>query len=246
MRFAILTIFLFSVICQEVQSQPEQPASDSLSSYFTFDDPAPLSCLYTWLPPFFIQHGIEMKSFIRSRTFRNIRKIYGDRKSVDAIYIHAMQLTNNNTAVALFLSAIATFDHRTVGFKIPFLSLFFPLSNESDEEFDRRLRHLPVRLYDDTPPEGDRDKLQHFFGSAFLTVFFESAHPAVRIGDFIEVGEDAVIVGGVDDIRDRRTNRLGSRFGRAVLDDNHRLPSEFFKIPIDKNSIPDSLDHGGK
>ena len=241
-----MIILLILVVYHDGKSQPERPSSDSLSAYFIFDDPAPLSCLYTWLPPFFIQHGIEMKSFIRSRAFREIRQTYGDRKSIDAIYVHAMQLTNNNTAVALFLSAVATFDHRTVGFKIPLLSLFFPLSNESDEEFDRRLRHLPVQLYDDTPPEGDRDKLQHFFGSAFLTVLFESSHPAVRIGDFIEVGEDAIIVDGVDDVRDRRANRLGSRFGRAVLDDNHRLPSEFFRIDVKKNSIPDSLDHGGK
>ena len=126
MRFVTLIIFLLSAICQEVQSQPDQPAPDSLSSYFTFDDPSPLSCLITWLPPVFIQHGIEMKSFIRSRAFRNIRKVCGDRKSIDAIYIHAMQLTDNNTAVALFLSAIATFDHRTVGFKIPLMNLFFP------------------------------------------------------------------------------------------------------------------------
>ena len=206
-------------------------SAGSLSQYFTFDDPAPLSCLFIYFPPFFIQHGIELKSFIRSRVFHEIRGRYGDKRAVDAIYIRAMQMTNNNTAMALLLATLASFDHQSVGIKIPVLNLFFPLTNESEREFNRRVNNLPSKLYDDTPDatEGDRDKIQHFLGSAFLTYAFESREAAMRIGEFVEEGEDAFIVGGVLDERDRRANKQGQDFGIALFDDNHHVPSEFLK-----------------
>src|ERR1051326_4536282 len=214
--------------------------SDSLLRYLQFEDPAPLSCLFTYFPPFFIQHGIELRSFIRSKTFRNIRTTFGDNRAVDAIFIRAMQLTNNNTAISLLLAALASFDHRLVGIKVPVFRIFLPLSDESEEEFTQRLRHLPCRLYPDGPqgPEGDRDKLQHFFGSAFLTFIFESDEAGDNFGEFIEHGEDAFIVGGVMDDRDRRANHEGQRFGIALLEENRRVPSEFMKPHYVGASIP--------
>jgi len=235
MRFLPVILLLGLWCSQEVRAQSMRDTeADSLLPYFQFDDPPPLSCLFTYFPPFFIQHGMELKSFIRSGTFCQIREQFGDVRAVDAVYVRSMQLTNNNTAIALLLSAVATFDHRLVGLKVPVFNLFFPLSNESGEEFMQRVNNLPVRLYSDTPPirAGDRDKLQHFFGSAFLTVVCESRLPAERFGDFIEEGEDAFIVDGALDDRDQQANRQGQEFGIALLNDNHHVPSEFLKFQI--------------
>ena len=220
----------------------QQAIPDSMArfrSYFTFHDDAPLSCLLTYFPPLFIQHGIELKSFLRSKSFRRLRERLGDLRALDALYVRSMQLTDNNTAIALLLSTIASFDHRIVGLKVPIVQLFFPLSNESEEEFDGRMRALPNRIYPDTPPglAGDRDKLQHFFGSAFLTLAFESASGADRAGTFVEEGEDAFIVGGVMDERDLRADRDGQRFGKALLEDNRRMPSEFLSPGLDTAGI---------
>jgi hypothetical protein len=52
------------------------------------------------------------------------------------------------------------------------------------------------------------------------------------VGDFIEVGEDAAIVGGVLDSRDMRADWNGSQFGTALLSDNRRYPSDFFRAPV--------------
>jgi hypothetical protein len=236
----LVAIVILSSSMQHAFAQNEIAQPDSFLQYFRFEDPAPLSCLFTYFPPFFIQHGMEMKSFISSTTFRNIRKRFGDDRAVDAIYIHAMQLTNNNTAIALLLSAIACFNHRTVGLKVPIFQLFFPLSDESEEEFTRRVRNLPSRLYSDTPTDrsGDHDKLQHFFGSTFLAYTFETQDGAERIGDSIEEGEDAFVIGGVNDERDKRANRQGRRFAAALFEDNHRLPSEFLQLKPVKNATP--------
>lgn len=227
MRVSVIIV----VLVLGIRFASAQPVPDSLARYFQFDDPPALACLLTYFPPFFIQHEIDMKRFLRSRTFRRIREACGDLRSVDAIYVRAMQLTDNNTAMALLIATFATFDHRVVGLKIPLFRLFFPLTDESEGEFDRRVANLPAKLYDDTPldPGGDRDKLQHFFGSAFLAFIFESGEAARRVGDFIETGEDAIIVGGVDDARDRRANGHGQEFGVALLDNNRCLPSEFIR-----------------
>jgi hypothetical protein len=224
-------IILVTSASQILPAQPKGiDSTDRFKSFFAIHDEAPLSCLLTYFPPFFIQHGLELKSFLRSKTFALLRRRLGDLRAADALYVRSMQLTNNNTAVALLLSAIASFDHRVVGLKVPVFGFYLPLSGESQEEFDLRVQCLPARLYPDTPPgpAGDRDKLQHFFGSAFLTLAFESESGADRAGYFVEQGEGAFIVGGVMDGRDLRADRDGQRFGAALLDDIRRMPSEFF------------------
>ncbi|OLD67027.1 MAG: hypothetical protein AUI33_10475 [Ignavibacteria bacterium 13_1_40CM_2_61_4] len=226
MRLFAAVIIIVTGVPRVAAAQTRDLDSADLA-YFTLHDEAPLSCLLTYFPPLFIQHGIELKSFLRSKAFRQIRERFGDVRALDAVYVRSMQLTDNNTAVALLLSAIASFDHRVVGLKVPILRLYFPLSNESEAEFDRRVENLPSKLYSDTPPGGDHDKLEHFFGSAFLTVAFETEEGADRFGIFVEKGEDAFIVGGVSDERDLRADREGQRFGMALLEDNRRMPSEF-------------------
>lgn len=229
MRFLILLLAVAACGSAAGQETGCAAPGDSLAAYFRFDDPPPLACLTAWLPPLLIEHGLDLKDFIRSAEFRALRRRCGDRRAVDAIYVRAMQLTNNNTAAALLLCTLATFDHQLVGLRVPVFQLFFPLTDEDDREFALRVRALPRKLYDDTPPgkPGDRDKLQHFFGSAFFTVACESGDPAERIGEFVEQGEDAIIVGGVNDARDLRADRQGQRFGLALLDENRRLPSHF-------------------
>ncbi len=207
----------------------EARQEDSLRRYFKFENAAPLTGLFTFFPPIFLQHDAELRDFLRSRTFRAIRTSYGDRRATDAIFVRAMCLTNNNTALALLLCTVTTFEHRMVGIHIPVFEFYFALSNESQEEFRRRVSHLPSHFFADSPPgeAGDRDKLQHFFGSAFLAFVFESDASADRVGESIERGEGAFIVGGVDDERDRSANRKGQRFGKALLDDNLLYPSAF-------------------
>lgn len=208
--------------------------NDSLMEYLTFNDTPPLACLLTYFPSLFIQHGMDLKEFITSKSFQTIRRRFGDPRAADAIYVRAMQMTENNTAVSLMISMIACFDHEMVGIKIPVFSLYFPLTDESHDEFERRVRCLPAKLYDDTPqgPYGDRDKLQHFFGSAFITFIGESREAAMRVGEFVEKGEDAFIIGGVNDDRDLRADMQGQQFGLALLENNRRLPTDFLKTQL--------------
>ncbi|MEE9225298.1 MAG: hypothetical protein V3U68_03785 [Bacteroidota bacterium] len=180
--------------------------------------------------PRLVKDEVQLKRYIRDRRFMEIRRYYGDLVAVDAIYQKAVQLVDYDIHDALLITFFATIDHRRVGVRIPLLgALFLPLTAESDSLFQGRWANLPSRLYGsgDGGKGRDRDKLQHFFGSAFLTYALRSSESASLAGSFVEWGEDAFIVGGQSDWRDRQANEQGRLFGRSLGDDPTVLPSDF-------------------
>lgn len=233
-KIAAIILVCFAALPLQSAQPPAGNPPASLLPYFRFDDPGPFECLETWFPPILIQNVNDLREFIRSDAFRSIRAGAGDPRAMDAIYVCAMHLTHNNTAAALLIAASATFDHRFVAIDNPLFKLAFPLSNESRYEFNRRVANLPVHLYDDTPaiPAGDRDKLQHFFGSAFLTYIAESKAGSARIGLFVEEGEQEFIIGGQYDDRDLRADAQGQSFGYRLLSNNKIYPSEFLTAGV--------------
>ena len=200
---------------------------DSLRLEPVAEIPAVQSALSLILFPKVIADAAEIRGFLRSESYASIRGRGGDLFAVDALFRRALGLSWNNTAEALLICTLATLDHRRVGVRLAGIILWFPLTGEFEEEFEGRVRSLPARLYADTPPEGDRDKLQHFFGSALLSYLFESRGPAERAAQFVEWGEELFVVGGAHDARDMRANLQGMAFGLALLDDLALLPSTY-------------------
>jgi hypothetical protein len=197
--------------------------------------PALISELSPLLLPKVIGDCWQLKEYLRSVEFAGVRRTYGDLLAMDVVYDRAMRLAWDNIYEALLIAAFATMDHRRVGVRLPMLGslLWFPLSSEFQEDFDARVEALPSRLYPDTPndPAGDRDKLQHFFGSALLAYTLESNDAPARIGDFIEWGEERFIVGGVNDDRDQRANFQGRTFGLRLLENDSVWPSDYL-VPV--------------
>ncbi len=191
-----------------------------------------LTFLSPLLVPKVFQDCYRLRDYVRSVELSHVRAAYGDLYAVDCVFDRAMRLSWNNVYEALLVSAFALMDHHRVGVRIPLIGavLWFPLSSEFYDDFRARVDSLPSHLYPDTPPDrgGDRDKLQHFFGSAFLTALTESPEGADRFGLFIEWGEELFIVGGVNDDRDVRANREGQRFALRLLADPDARPSRFF------------------
>lgn len=197
----------------------------------------PLSGLVTVLAPLllpkFAADAYRLKEFVRSEEFAEIRAKLGDPAAVDSLFSRARELSWGNLYEALLISTLATLDHRRVGVHLPLVGplLWLPLTSEFEDDYRSRLAALPRRLYSDTPPDsaGDRDKLQHFFGSAFLAAVSESRDAAGRVGDFVEWGEEQFIVGGVADARDVRANRQGQEFGLHVLARKGERPSKYLR-----------------
>jgi hypothetical protein len=205
---------------------------DSLGALVSRPEFSPLlSAISPFLIPKVIADGYRLKEFIRSEEFALVRARVGDLKAVDVLFDRAMTLSWNNLHEALLITFTGVMDHRNVGVRLPLVGelLWVPLTSEFEEDFKARVRALPSLLYDDTPPgaAGDRDKLQHFFGSALLAFVSGSASAAERAGNFVEWGEELFIVGGVYDDRDLRANRQGQRFARRLSDDDRARPSAF-------------------
>ena len=106
--------------------------------------------------------------------------------------------------------------------------LTLPLTLESIDQFRMRYGNLPSRVFSDSADtvSNDKDKLQHFFGSAYLAFTEGGDNIAEHIGDWIERGEESFVVGGRDDVRDRKANALGQEFGLMLLDDEYAVPSD--------------------
>jgi len=227
--------------------QSVTPEDQSRLDDFTIPEFSPFEFLLAYFPSELIGNSLDLKAYVGSKRFRTIRNRFGDLRAVDALYIRALRLTHGNSGMALLYCTLATMDHHIVAVKNPLFKAVVPLTNESWEEFTRRVDNLPAHFYADAPEQraGDRDKLQHFFGSAFIAMVFESRGAAERVGAFIEWGEDAFIVDGAYDDRDMRANRQGREFGLALIgaEDLHSvLPSYFLKLGIAKAQKPSAPD----
>ena len=232
LRGACVAGFLggFTAHAQDTLSVPSLPPRDR--------EPDLLAALSPFLFPKIVQDGHRLKEYIRSAEFAESRNTRGDLYAVDLLFDGALRSSWNNPDEALLITFVAVMDHRTFGVRLPVVGelLWFPLTSEFNEEFSARVAALPSRLYPDTPPTpaGDRDKLQHFFGSALLTFLTESPDAAERVGLFVEWGERLFIVGGVYDERDLRANRQGQRFARRLLADPAALPS----VSLQEKDLP--------
>ncbi|HLF20549.1 MAG TPA: hypothetical protein VI704_07150, partial [Bacteroidota bacterium] len=78
--------------------------------------------------------------------------------------------------------------------------------------------------------KGDKDKLQHFFASAYLSYASESQDFTRTTGNLVEWGEANFVVGGADDPRDKRANKQGEAFGRDLLSVKTLLPSDYLTV----------------
>ncbi len=185
--------------------------------------------------PDLIKETRQIRAYVRDVRFGVLMKRCGDARTIDAIYLKALKIAEHNLARALFLCLMGTLEHRDVDLKVPLIgSIGVPLTFEADSMFNARFRNLPARLYADTPPEGDPDKLQHFFASAYISYASESPELARTGGNIVEWGEAQFVVGGVDDPRDRRANKHGERFGHDLLTVRNLLPSDYLNLPFEE------------
>jgi hypothetical protein len=155
----------------------------------------------------------------------------GDLDRLDAIYRRAVYRAEGDAALALFALGFATLPYHTFPARIPLLDfgVIVPVSTESSEAFTRRMEALPGLLLPDSPPQLDRDKLPHFFGSAWLQVTMRDEELTALAGELLEIGEEVFKLEGFRDERDLVVNRLGARFGLALQRHRRVMPSDLFR-----------------
>jgi len=150
-----------------------------------------------------------------------------DLDRLDAIYTRAVELCEGDIRDALLACAAATLPYHRFPAVIPLTGIVVtvPVSTESVTDFQTRLAALPGRILRDSPPKGDRDKLPHFFGSAWLYLVTRNQSIVSLIAWSVEIGETLFKLEGAFDERDIAVSELGIRFAKRLLEENTSMPS---------------------
>lgn len=171
-----------------------------------------------------------ISEYLASNKFIKLNKSIGDLHSIDSIFTIAANLTEYNYKEAFLALTFATVPYKEIPIQIPIIKikLYYPLISASEYIFSIKNENLPKHFFFDSPSGsyGDKDKLAHFFGSAFISYasnIFDLGNP---IGYFVEVFEETFKVQSSIDERDLATNKLGNIFGTLLKKNKNILPSE--------------------
>lgn len=172
----------------------------------------------------------SITSYIATDSFKKLRLEIGDLASTDSIYIYALRVNNNDYSEALLSLMLATVPYQEVPIELPLVNtvLYYPLTSADHESFLRKNENLPAHLFIDSPESqyGDKDKLAHFFGSAFLSYESSIFDLGKLIGYFVEAFEENFKVQSAIDIRDIDVNSYGRLYGDLLKDNHNLLPSQ--------------------
>ncbi|MCK9426868.1 MAG: hypothetical protein M0Q21_12585 [Ignavibacteriaceae bacterium] len=172
----------------------------------------------------------NISEFIASDSFFLLKEQEGEFQSIDSLYLIALSFTGNNIQEALLALTFAVVPYKNV--PIRFLFKFnYPLLSADDSTFKKKNKNLPKYFLADSPKNefGDRDKLAHFFGNAFVAYTSQIFDLTKAIGYFVEVFEENFTPENQIDLRDLKINKLGEAFGKSLKKDQTLLPSFFIK-----------------
>ena len=177
-----------------------------------------------------------LSDFIASPKFSELGNHYSDLELIDILFHEAVKFYNNDYSEALLALSVATLTFNEMSVTLPILKLKFnlPLPSIDDSTFATRLENQPGIILKDSPKTAneDKDKLPHFFGSAFLSYNVRFFNLSKFIGILVELFEDTFKVQGKVDNRDMIANSLGDLFGAALNDNPKVLPSRVLQMNI--------------
>jgi len=173
-----------------------------------------------------------ISEFIASDYFKDLSKTNSDLALVDTVYLRAVKFENYDYSEALLALTFACVPYRKVPVKLPLLNIvwYYPLTSADRGTYLKKNKNLPKNLYFDSPANsfGDKDKLAHFFGSAYISYSSKVFDFGNLIGYFVESFEDEFKVQSRIDTRDMMTNTLGNIFGKVLKENEKILPSQVF------------------
>jgi hypothetical protein len=175
-----------------------------------------------------------LSRFIASDYFSELSNTIDELALIDTIYMHALNQMEFDHSEALLLLTFATLPFNEFPFEIPLINIQFgiPLPSASDSVFYSKRENLPKNIFFDSPKTnfGDKDKIAHFFGNAFLAYNIGFFNLSKFLGILVELIEEAYSTGGSVDFRDITVNYLGELFGRLLNENENLFPSDVLKI----------------
>jgi hypothetical protein len=183
--------------------------------------------------PSFKNGVIYLSKFISSDYFISLKNNSNDLDLVDTLYLRSVKYYESDYSEAMLALTFACLPYNEMHLKLPIfpVTLTLHLPTVSNPLFDIKTKNLPSQLFFDTPKNnfGDKDKLSHFFGNAFIECNFSFFNLSKFLGIFVERFEETFKVQGAMDKRDLYVNDLGAEFGKGLKGNNRLLPSEILK-----------------
>lgn len=139
---------------------------------------------------------------------------------IDSIFHFALSIADNNIGDALLFCSVGTMTYPVFRIRIPLIniSIKLPIFTKIDKNlFNEKIKRLPSNLFEDSPNTefSDKDKLVHFFSTAYLSYVFGDTF-SVESGKFVEEFEEIFKIDGKIDERDLKINQLGAEFGKQL------------------------------
>ena len=176
----------------------------------------------------------KLVEYISSENFQKLKQSNNGLALVDSIYLRALSLSGGNISEGLLAATFATLPFDKMPIRLPFITKIINLKLQEIDPvlFKKKNNNLPSELFFDTPSYGDKDKLAHFFGNAFLSYNISTFNISKILGIFVELFEESFKVSGGLDFRDLKVNYLGEFFGKQLNENSKLLPSEVLSLYI--------------
>ncbi|MEW6195904.1 MAG: hypothetical protein AB1521_12205 [Bacteroidota bacterium] len=174
-----------------------------------------------------------LSEFIASPEYSLLKERNYDNELVDTLYNRATKFFEGDISEALLCLTFACLPYNNIKTRFLFNSqLTIPLPSPPQRIFIQRLKNLPGKIFFDSPKNdfGDKDKLSHFFGNAFLNYNIGFFNLSKFMGIFVETVEEGLFIEGGYSKKDLITNSLGELFAEVLKDNPKILPSEILKI----------------
>lgn len=183
-----------------------------------------------------LPQSLEEGIFFLSKTIANksvCNSCGNDLEKIDSLYNKAVIFFNKDTSDALLALTFATLPFQEMKINIPIIGVIpLKLPSVKGELFFKKRKNLFGNVFFDSPKTnfGDKDKVAHFFGNAFLGYSSNFLNPSKFLGVFVELFEDRFKSSNGVDRRDLQSNLLGELFGKSLKNNSNILPSDCFKI----------------
>ena len=175
-----------------------------------------------------------LSDFIASDYYFELKTGSTDLDLVDTIYSRAIQFYDYDYQEALLALTFTTIPYSRVPLVVPILKsrIYYPLISADDSISTLKNKNLPKQLFYDTPTDkgGDKDKLAHFFGNAYLGYAENILNLADVFGYFVEVFEEDFKSQSKVDFRDIDVNWYGVFFGELLETHKNVLPSQIMTL----------------
>ena len=157
-----------------------------------------------------------------------------DLSKIDSLYKTAIQAYDYDYSEAMLALTFTTLPYSKMPLKIPVLEIEvdIPLPSVNGKEFETKVKYLPSKYFFDSPDNafGDKDKMPHFFASAFLSYNISFFNFSKFMGIFVELFEQGFKIQGAVDQRDIVADNLGELFGDVLKNNKNILPSQILSI----------------